>query len=123
MKVIYCLAVLLVLISCNSSNGNNQSGSKIDPNIDGAGLYNRNCITCHRCDVDFTGPSLKGAESRWKDKELMYEFIRNPMAVIQKDSYAAELQKKYKIMMLPITTLSNEEIDAILAYCNDQGGQ
>ena len=72
--------------------------------------------------MDFTGPSLKGAESRWKNKELMYEFIRNPMEVIQKDSYAAGLLKKYNAMMKP-ATLSNEEIDAVLDYCNHSGGQ
>lgn len=122
MKVIYCLAVLLVLIGCSNSNGKNQPDKKINPNIDAAGLFNKNCISCHRCDMDFTGPSLKGAVSRWKDKELMYEFIRNPMAVIQKDSYAAELQQKFRIIMLP-STLTNDEIDAVLDYCNNQSGQ
>lgn len=77
-----------------------------------------NCASCHKCDVDFTGPALKGAESRWKDKELMYEFIRNPAGVIQKDSYAAGLQKKYNAIMIP-STLTNEQIDAVLDYCNN----
>ena len=122
MKVIYCLAVLLVLISCSNSNGKNKSAKKINPDIDGAGLYTMQCASCHKCDMDFTGPSLKGAESRWKDRELMYEFIRNPMAVIQKDSYAAGLQKKYKTVMTP-STLTNDEIDAVLDYCNNSGGQ
>ena len=72
--------------------------------------------------MDFTGPSLKGAASRWKNQELMYEFIRNPMEVIQKDAYAAELQKKYNAIMTP-STLTNEEIDAVLDYCNNSGGQ
>ena len=81
-----------------------------------------NCASCHKCDMDFTGPSLKGAASRWKNQELMYEFIRNPMGVIQKDAYAAELQKKYNAIMTP-STLTNEEIDAVLDYCNNSGGQ
>jgi cytochrome c551/c552 len=115
MKIIYCFAALLVMISCNNSGG--QPAKKINPNIDAAGLFMSQCASCHKCDVDFTGPSLKGAASRWKDKDLMYEFMRNPMGVIQKDSYAAGLMKKYNAMMTP-STLTNEEIDAVLEYCN-----
>jgi cytochrome c551/c552 len=121
MKIFYCLAILVVLISCNNSNGS-QFEKKINPNLNGEALFTMNCASCHRCDMDFTGPSLRGAESRWKNKELMYEFIRNPMGVIQKDSYAAGLLKKYNAIMIP-STLSNEEIDAVLDYCNNSGGQ
>ena len=121
MKIFYCFVILLVIISCNNSNGG-QPEKKINPNIDAAGLYAMNCASCHKCDMDFTGPSLKGAASRWKNQELMYEFIRNPMGVIQKDAYAAELQKKYNAIMTP-STLTNEEIDAVLDYCNNSGGQ
>lgn len=117
-KFLYSIVILLGLISCNSSTGNNQSAKNINPNIDASGLYTMHCASCHKCGVDFTGPSLKGAASRWKDKELMYEFIRNPMGVIQKDSYAAGLLKKYNAIMTP-STLSNEEIDAVLDYCNN----
>lgn len=118
MKTIYSLAVLFVLAGCNNSSGNNQREKKINSNIDASGLYTMHCASCHKCDMDFTGPSLKGAASRWKDRALMYEFIRNPMAVIQKDSYAAELQKKYGAVMTA-STLTNEEIDAVLDYCNN----
>ena len=106
------------MISCNNS----KSEKKINPNIDAAGLFMTNCASCHKCDMDFTGPSLKGAESRWKNKDLMYEFIRNPMGVIQKDAYAAGLQKKYNAIMTP-STLTNEEIDAVLNYCDQSGSQ
>ena len=109
------------MMSCSNSNGSQPSNS-IDPNIDAAALFTMNCASCHKCDVDFTGPSLKGAVSRWKDKELMYEFIRNPMGVIQKDPYAAGFQKKYNAIMIP-STLTNEQIDAVLDYCNNSGGQ
>jgi cytochrome c551/c552 len=121
MKIFYCFALLVIMISCNNSNGG-QPAKKINPNIDAAALFTMNCASCHKCDVDFTGPSLKGAEARWKNKDLMYEFIRNPMGVIQKDSYAAELQKKYNAIMTP-STLTNEEIDAVLNYCDNSGGQ
>jgi cytochrome c551/c552 len=118
MRFFYSIAISVVMISCNNSSGK-QAEPRINPNIDAAGLYTMHCGACHKCDVDFTGPSLKGAASRWKDRELMYEFIRNPMAVIQKDSYAAALHKKYKTVMIP-SMLSREEIDAVLDYCNNQ---
>lgn len=118
MKTLYCFVTLLVMVSCN----NGQAGKKVNPNIDAAGLFMSQCASCHKCDVDFTGPALKGAASRWKDKELMYEFMRNPMGVIQKDAYAAGLMKKYNAMMTP-SILTNEEIDAVLEYCNNSGGQ
>lgn len=118
MRILYCFVILLAMISCNSS----QSAKKINPDIDAAGLFMSQCASCHKCDVDFTGPALKGAASRWKDKDLMYEFMRNPMGVIQKDAYAAGLMKKYNAMMTP-STLTNEEIDAVLEYCNNSGGQ
>ncbi len=120
MRTFYFIAVLILLVSCNNSN-EPQPLKKIDPNIDAAGLYNMLCASCHKCDVDLaTGPSLKGVESRWKDKELMYEFIRNPLGVIQKDSYAAGLFKKYNAIMTP-STLTKEEIDAVLNYSNNAG--
>lgn len=117
MKIFYCPVILLLMISCNNSNGN-QPGKNINPNIDAAAIFTTQCASCHKCDVDFTGPALKGAASRWKDKELMYEFMRNPMGVIQKDPYAAGLMKKYNAVMTP-SVLTNEEIDAVLNYCNN----
>ncbi len=115
MKIFYCFAILLVMISCNNSNS--QPEKKINPNIDAGALFMANCASCHKCDVDFTGPALKGSASRWKDRELLYEFMRNPMGVIAKDAYAAQLMKKYNAVMTP-STLTNEEIDAVLNYCD-----
>ncbi|HRI24737.1 MAG TPA: cytochrome c [Ferruginibacter sp.] len=115
MKLLTGLAAIVAIISCNSGEG---AGKKTNPNIDAAGLFMTNCASCHKCDVDFTGPALKGAASRWKDKALMYEFMRNPFGVIQKDPYAGSLFKKYNAVMTP-TTLSNEEIDAVLEHCNN----
>lgn len=114
MKLLTGLVIIVAIISCNNSDG---TGKKIDPNIDAAGLFATNCASCHKCDVDFTGPALKGAASRWKDKALMYEFMRNPFGVIQKDAYAAGLLKKYNAVMTP-TTLTDEQIDAVLEHCN-----
>jgi mono/diheme cytochrome c family protein len=117
MKFIYFLSILLVLISCNSSDEKKPGPTQASSNIDGAKLFNSFCASCHKCEGELTAPSLKGVETRWKDKALMYEFIRNPMGVIQKDEYAAGLLKKYNAIMTP-SNLTDEEIDAVLGYCN-----
>jgi len=115
MKLLLALVIIVAVVSCNSGEA---SGKKINPNINAAALFTSHCASCHKCDVDFTGPALKGAASRWKDKELMYEFMRNPMGVIQKNEYAKGLFDKYKAVMTP-ATLTNEEIDAVLEHCNN----
>ena len=68
---------------------------------------------------DFAAPALAGAEKRWENKALLYDFVRNSAAVIEKNKYAADLFEKWKqAPMLPFPQLSNEDIDAILEYCN-----
>ena len=88
----------------------------------GEHLFKVNCIQCHMPDRDFAAPALAGVEKRWKDKTLLYEFVKNSQKVIAKDKYAAELFEKWKQSpMLPFDYLSNEEIDAIFEYCNQVG--
>jgi len=118
MKFFYCLSILIALLSCNNSNEKTSPEKKVNSSINGEALFNIHCASCHKCDGELTAPALKGVESRWKDKELMYEFIRNPMGVIQKDKYAAGLLEKYNAIMTP-SDLTNEEIDAVLGYCNN----
>jgi cytochrome c551/c552 len=77
------------------------------------------CASCHKPDVDMTGPALKGALSRWPDKQTLYDFIRNPTNVIQRDKYALALYEKWnRANMLPFPHLTDAEIDAILSYCD-----
>ena len=79
-------------------------------------------MQCHLPNKDFAGPALAGVEKRWKDKQLLYAYIRNSQEVIAKDKYAAELFKKWnEAVMLPFPDLTNAEIDAILEYCNQVG--
>ena len=81
-------------------------------------LYKTLCASCHRCDKELIGPMLLGAGERWENKELLYEFFRNPSAVVKKNKYASLLFKKYKILM-PSFSLTNKEIDDILNYCSN----
>lgn len=121
--VIACLlVVLLVAFGCN----NNPEPKATMPEqtntaaIDGEQLFKVKCAQCHMPAKDFAAPALAGVESRWPDKSLLYAFVKNSNEVIQTNDYAARLFAKWnQSPMLPFPQLTNEDIDAILTYCND----
>jgi mono/diheme cytochrome c family protein len=124
MKNLLLLVVLLGLISCAENKQPSQS-SKIK-NIDldndakyqaGRSLYITNCATCHNLRYELAGPALQNVEQRWKDKALLYSFIKNSQAVIAKDAYAKDLYNRYnKVEMTQFAWLKDEEIDQLLHY-------
>ena len=116
MRNLFLLITVSIICGCITNNKNKAPDIPV-VNINGEELYKNNCASCHRCLVDFTGPALKGSISRWENKRLMYEFIRNPLAVIQKNEYAKLLQKKFGSIM-PSSTLSDQELDAIFYSCD-----
>jgi cytochrome c551/c552 len=114
MKYLFLCLIVTAFLSCNNADQKNNA------DITGKGemLFNNNCSTCHKPDEDFVGPALKDAASRWPNKALLYAFVKNPDSVIQKDIYALSLQQKYSSLMTPFPNLSSDDINAILAYCN-----
>lgn len=93
-----------------------------DP-VKGKQLFNQNCAACHSLDRKMTGPALANVETRLMedeglDKEWIYEWIKNSPAVISSgDAYANKIYAEYnQAAMTPFPTLSNEDIDNILAY-------
>ena len=100
--------VLSVAFICSSSFA--QDGEKI---------FNANCKSCHNPgEKKVVGPGLKGYAERWKDKALLYKWVRNSQEVIKSgDAYANELYNKYnKTQMTAFPSLSDKDIDAIFAY-------
>ena len=89
--------------------------------IDGEMLFINNCANCHKPDKDYTGPALQGSLKRWQnDKKAMYTFIRNPQKSIEQNSYAKQIFKKWNgTLMTAFPNLSDEEIDKIIAYCDN----
>ena len=88
--------------------------------IDGKALYTTNCANCHAIKEKLIGPPLQGVGERWQSKELLYDFIRNSTDVISRNDYAKKLFEEYKQSpMMPFPTLKNEEIEAILKYCDN----
>ncbi|MDC6367254.1 MULTISPECIES: cytochrome c3 family protein [Flavobacteriaceae] len=89
----------------------------------GKQLFNQNCAACHALDRKMTGPALANVESRLSedeglDKEWLYAWIKNSPGVISSgDAYANKIYAEYnQAAMTAFPTLSNEDIDNILAY-------
>jgi mono/diheme cytochrome c family protein len=124
MKYLLILIVLSGLFSC-AENKQPSVSNKIK-NEDmandakyqaGRSLYITNCATCHNLRYELTGPALQNVEQRWKDKALLYAFIRNSQVVIAKDAYAKDLYNRYnKVEMTKFAWLKDEEIDQLLHY-------
>jgi mono/diheme cytochrome c family protein len=121
MRSIFVLIVIIALFGCGTSDKKKAEETAVT-SINGEQLFKDNCASCHKCDVDFTGPALKGALQRWSgDKPLMYEFVRSSWTVIQKNEYAKNLQQRYNGNVMTPFTLTDKEIDAIFDYCNNTG--
>ncbi len=85
---------------------------------DGKALFQSNCASCHNPYKDATGPALHGVTGRVPSKDWIYKWVKNSAAVISSgDKYATDLYEKWKkANMTSFSALSNEEIDAIVAY-------
>lgn len=93
-----------------------------DP-VKGKQLFNQNCAACHALDRKMTGPALANVESRLSedqglDKEWIYAWVKNsPGMIASGDAYANKIYAEYnQAAMTPFPTLSNQDIDDILAY-------
>lgn len=63
------------------------------------------------------GPTMYGVRNRWKDKDLLFKYVRNAQEVAKKDPYAKALFKKWNgAVMTPFPKLTNAEITSILDY-------
>ena len=91
--------------------------------VAGKALFNQNCAACHALNRKMTGPSLANVESRLYedeglDKEWLYSWIKNSPGMIKSgDAYANKIYAEYnQAAMTAFPTLSNADIDNILAY-------
>ncbi len=96
--------------------------SSADP-VKGKQLFTQNCAACHALERKMTGPALANVETRLAedeglDREWLNAWIKNSPAMIASgDAYANKIYNEYnKTAMTAFPTLSNEDIDNILAY-------
>ncbi|WP_405380383.1 c-type cytochrome [Maribacter sp. LLG6340-A2] len=89
----------------------------------GKALFNQNCAACHALNRKMTGPALANVEARLSeeeglDREWLYSWIKNSPGMIKSgDPYANKVYAEYnQAAMTAFPTLTNEDIDNILAY-------
>jgi mono/diheme cytochrome c family protein len=110
-------AVLVFTLSSLSVAGVSAQGDAAK----GEGLYNANCASCHHPEKKSTGPALKGARQRWIDKsseENFYKWVQNNAKLrASGDAYANAIFNEWGgSIMNTFETLSNDDIDDIMAY-------
>ena len=93
-----------------------------DP-VAGKQIFNQNCAACHALNRKMTGPALGNVETRLQEeeglgREWLYKWIKNSAGLIASgDAYANAVYNEYnKSAMTAFPTLSNEDIDNVLAY-------
>ncbi|HDZ06898.1 hypothetical protein LCGC14_0050880 [marine sediment metagenome] len=89
----------------------------------GKALFNQNCAACHALNRKMTGPALENVETRLSedeglDRDWLYAWVKNSPGVIKSgDAYANKVYAEYnQAAMTAFPTLSNADIDDILAY-------
>ncbi len=97
------------------------------PSVDaGKTLFRNVCAQCHAKDMKTkaTGPALGGLQERWADypREDLYAWVRNSANMINvvKHPRAVELWDEWKPAVMQSFTLTDEEIESLFLYVDDQ---
>ncbi len=87
----------------------------------GEALFKANCAACHKPDVKYVGPALKGARDREPSKDWVYKWVANTTTMVNTDPYAEKLKADAGggVVMTPFPDLKKADIDAILDYANN----
>ena len=85
-------------------------------------LYTQKCFSCHTIGGgDKTGPDLKGIGSR-RSTEWLHQFIKTPQALYRAgDQDAVELFRRFRPEVMADQSLTDAEIDALLALIERVG--
>ncbi|HTF04667.1 MAG TPA: cytochrome c [Bacteroidia bacterium] len=91
--------------------------------IDGEALFEQKCSSCHSAtDQKTTGPGLRGVLGRIPGGNWKYDWVHNSAALIKSgDPYANKIYGQYKTIEPAFPELTNEAIDAILAFADHRG--
>lgn len=87
----------------------------------GESLFKANCAACHKMDKKAVGPALRGVGGKF-DRDWLHKWIKNSQGLIASgDALAIKLfEENNKMIMTPFPGLSEEDIDNILAYTDQE---
>lgn len=90
--------------------------------VDGSAIFATNCAACHTIGQgQLVGPDLEGVTEKY-DKLWIARFIRESQAMIEEgDEKAIAIFNAYSMIPMPAIPLSDEQIDAVLAYIKKVG--
>jgi len=80
---------------------------------------NRGCGSCHGIGKKMAGPDLAGVEQR-RSKEWLTKWLMQTDVMLASDSTAMALLAEWKGIKMPKQTLSEQDVDAILAYLRSE---
>ncbi len=92
--------------------------TKVDPKVkQGKKLFKANCAACHKLKGKLVGPELGGITDK-REKKWLHAWIKDNNALRKSgDALAKQVfEENNKMPMTPFPQLSEEEIDALLAY-------
>lgn len=109
------VSTIIVMLLSNSLIG--QDADAAGDAVKGKQLFNQNCAACHSLTKKMTGPPLAGVGAKY-EREWLHSWIKNSMAMVRAgDEHAVRIYNEYnQAMMTPFPTLSEQDIDDILAY-------
>jgi glucose/arabinose dehydrogenase/mono/diheme cytochrome c family protein len=115
-------AVLLLLYFNSCKPGTSSDGSSISTDsatiAAGEASFAQHCGGCHNFKQDGIGPELGGITTA-VSAEWIQHFIRDPKKIIESgDDRAGRMIKKYKVAMPSFATLTDEEMNGIIAFLN-----
>lgn len=81
----------------------------------GKQIFDSKCLSCHKIDERFVGPSLRGVTTRRKPEWIMNQIL-NPEEMTKKDEVAKRLFHEYNMTQMTFQNVTQEDARAILEY-------
>jgi len=111
------LATALVALSFSATQASAQNDAQTKR---GKMLWtNRGCGACHGIGKKNAGPDLAGVEQR-RSKEWLTKWLMQTDVMLASDSTAMALLAEWKGIKMPKQSLSEQDVDAILAYLRSE---
>ena len=120
MKALLVFSVLLSGLMSNAAPNQSQADASVTR---GKALWsNRGCAACHAIGKKLAGPDMAGVSQR-RTREWLGRFLKGTTQMLTTDSTAKAMLKEWKGVKMPQITLSDADVDAILAYVKSEEGK